>query len=207
MTPVVASPLPEWIVDHCRVTKTSTISIKKNAYSVPSRLIGQVVRVHIYDDKLKIFLGKNEQLEVPRCRGNRQSNINYRHVIWSMLNKPGAFRRFKYREEMFPTLLFRRTYDVLGCHFSERKTDLEYLRILHLAAAHSQKEVETAITLIFEDDSVPTFDAVKNLTELNTRSVPVLMPLEVDIDLNQYDELIEEDRDDTHKKSSTGDLP
>jgi hypothetical protein len=34
-------------------------------------------------------------------------------VIWSLMKKPGAFTRYRWREELFPSLIFRRTYDVL----------------------------------------------------------------------------------------------
>jgi hypothetical protein len=32
-------------------------------------------------------------------------------VIWSLIRKPGAFARYVYREEMFPSLAFREAYD------------------------------------------------------------------------------------------------
>ena len=58
MTPVTAAPLPEYTVEKCLVNTASLVRVKRNSYSVPSRLIGQVVSVHIYDDILKIYLVK-----------------------------------------------------------------------------------------------------------------------------------------------------
>ena len=37
--------------------------------------------------------------------------INYRHVIDSLVRKPGAFENYQYREDMFPTSHFRMAYD------------------------------------------------------------------------------------------------
>ena len=41
-----------------------------------------------------------------RVRGEREDNVNYRHVIGSLVRKPGAFARYRFREQMFPTMAF-----------------------------------------------------------------------------------------------------
>ena len=48
-----------------------------------------------------------------RVRGEREANVNYRHVIGSLVRKPGAFSRYRFREELFPTRQFRLSYDAL----------------------------------------------------------------------------------------------
>jgi hypothetical protein len=53
-------------------------------------------------------------------RGQRWARIDYHHVIWSLLKKPGAFARYHWREELFPSLVFRRTYDALRSSQGER---------------------------------------------------------------------------------------
>ncbi len=191
MAPVAAAPLPDYYEEICLVTPGSTIRIKHNTYSVPSRLIGQNVRVKIFDDKLEIYHGQNLQLEVERLRGKDRALINYRHVIWSLIRKPGAFKRYRHREELFPSLLFRRTYDRLLCEVSEANADLEYLRILHLAAATSQHDVETAIALLFEVPMNPRFETIRELLHDRVdKSSLGLQPLAVDF--SQYDNLIKE---------------
>jgi len=44
-------------------------------------------------------------------RPESADSIDYRHIIWSLVRKPGAIARYRYREDMFPTLVFRRAYD------------------------------------------------------------------------------------------------
>ena len=68
-----------------------------------------------------------------RVRGEGEANVNYRHVIGSLVRKPGAFARYRFREQLFPTLHFRLAYDALREWRGER-ADVEYVRILHLAA-------------------------------------------------------------------------
>ena len=43
--------------DRVRVTTSSTISIKHIIYTVPSRLIGMILKVHLYDDRLECYVG------------------------------------------------------------------------------------------------------------------------------------------------------
>ena len=42
----------------------------------------------------------------PRTIGH-QARIDYRHLIASLVRKPGAFAGYLYREELFPRLSFR----------------------------------------------------------------------------------------------------
>jgi hypothetical protein len=50
---------------------------------------------------------------MPRIVGKNQAAINYRHIIDSLVRKPGAFASYQYREEMFPTSGFRMAWDSL----------------------------------------------------------------------------------------------
>jgi hypothetical protein len=128
-----------------------------------------------------------ERLE--RIRGTDKEKIDYRHIIASLVRKPGAFGRFAYREALFPSLVFRKTYDVLR----DRSTpwaDLEYLRILHLAATTLECRVEQALEKLLADDVVADYETVKSL------AVPaqVIAWPEVRIaepDLGAYDDLIQ----------------
>ena len=182
------SRLPEYREITVGVKGPSTIRVKKNGYSVPSRLIGEDVQVRIYDDHLEVSYHGEHQLTVPRLIGEGKHNVNYRHVIWSLVQKPGAFRDYKYREDMFPTLVFRQAYDRLLERLGERRADIEYLRILHLAGSTMESDVEEALKLLLEEKQVPTHDQVKSLAAPAKPSVPMLAPLQVD--LSSYDRLL-----------------
>jgi hypothetical protein len=68
-------------------------------------------------------------------------------VIWSLVRKPGAFAHYRYRDDLFPSLIFRRAYDALRSQLPER-ADSHYVRLLHLAASTAESEVETALGLL-----------------------------------------------------------
>ena len=113
MREIHVAKLPEFVEQDVRVSEWSTVRIKHCAYSVPSRLMGEWVKARIFEDKIEVWYRGVEQLSCERLRGERRHRIDYRHVIWSLVRKPGAFARYVYREELFPSVIFRRTYDAI----------------------------------------------------------------------------------------------
>ena len=117
--------------------------------------------------------------------GTGQHRIDYHHVIWSLVRKPGAFAHYRYRDDLFPSLVFRCAYDALQVGAAER-ADRHYVRVLHLAATTSESEVETAIGLLLEHSQVPTFDAVRDLVRVP--QIPALG--QMNVNLQAYDQLV-----------------
>lgn len=183
--------LPEYRVESAVVTSWSTVRIKRNAYSVPSRLIGETLRAHVYDQRIEIYYRGQLELDVQRLRGEGGHRIDYRHVIWSLVQKPGAFARYRYREDLFPSLVFRRAYDALGESLDQRKADIEYLRILHLAASTMESAVEAAIVREMELGKCPWANVIKAAVAPQSVEVPEMATLSVD--LSGYDGLIAAD--------------
>ena len=183
--------LPEFVEVGFCVSEWSTVRVKHCAYSVPSRLIGEWVRVRIFEDRIVVRYADKTELDCDRLRGRNLKRIDYRHMIWSLVRKPGGFARYVYREEMFPSVVFRRAYDAIQTPHHGLKGDLEYLRILHLAASTLEADVEAALALLLADGSVITADAVKVLATAATQIVvPDLVPPPVD--LRRYDALLAE---------------
>jgi hypothetical protein len=154
-------------------------------------LIGERVRVHVYEHRLEVYYADTLELACDRLR-NGATRIDYRHVIWSLVRKPGAFARYVYRDEMFPSVTFRRAYDAIcAARSAGIKADVEYLRVLHLAASTVEDDVERALTTLLADDAVVTADAVKALC---APAAPAAVPaLEAPaVDLTAYDSLLAE---------------
>jgi hypothetical protein len=63
-----------------------------------------------------------------------------------VVRKPGAFARYRYREELFPSLTFRQAYDALCLTHGER-ADVEYVRLLQLAATTSERSLSCCAVL------------------------------------------------------------
>jgi hypothetical protein len=186
-------PLPTLPLSPCRelrvlVSRFSTMAVLGNRYSVPSRLIGSTVLVRVHAETLEGYVGTARAFTLPRLVGKDQQRIDYRHVIWSLVRKPGAFAAYRYREELFPTTTFRQAYDRLKS-LLPRRADREYVRLLHLAATTSESEVDTALALLLEAQTPPTVEAVRELLGL-TRPATVPSLAAPRLDLTIYDSLL-----------------
>lgn len=154
------------------VTAFSTISVEKVVYSVPSRLIARELKALVYPETVRVFLGDTLVQEMPRLEPGARK-INYRHVIAHLIRKPGAFANYQYREELFPTVIFRRAYDALKRERPER-ADKEYLSILHLAAMNSEQDVEAALAMLLEERQLPVSAAVRDLAQVPPSALPAM---------------------------------
>jgi hypothetical protein len=148
-----------------------------------------MVKVQLYEERIEVRFAGDLQLACERLRGEKRHRIDYRHVIWSLVRKPGAFARYVYREEMFPSLVFRRAYDAIVGDRPGVKADLEYLRILHYAASTLESDVQAALELLLGQGQAITVDAVKAITAGTAKpEVPDLEPQQVN--LASYDDLL-----------------
>ena len=190
MPPLNATRLAEFQEVHVKVTSYSTIRVAYNTYSVPSRLRDEWVRVRLYERWLEVRYGGEPQLEIERLQGRGGHRIDYRHIIWSLVRKPGAFARYRYREDLFPSLVFRQAYDAIHDQQADVRGDLEYLRILHLAAATMESEVEAALECLLDAKQVPDADSVRFLVDPDDQRTELPELDAYEVELGSYDQLL-----------------
>jgi len=116
------------------------------------------------------------------------AGINYRHVIDSLLRKPGGFRDYRYREALFPCLVFRQAWEQFNTWYAPRRADLIYLRILRLAAQTLESEVAGALQLLLDRHAHFTESEVAAL--LNWPVAPAPPVARGEVSLAQYDQLL-----------------
>jgi len=191
MRPLRVALLPEYVEEHVPVSRWSTVQTDRRIYSVPSRLIGETVRVWRYEDRVEVYLAGVRQLVMPRLTGEQTHAINYRHIIEWLLRKPGAFAQYRFRADLFPSLVFRRAYDRLCGDCAPRTADLDYLRILRQAARTMECEVERVLVDLTQRDLTPRWALVQEFWPAGPPAVaPALQPLTVE--LTAYDALLTE---------------
>ena len=188
LRPLPAEPLDFGRELIARVSRFSLIRVLNNHYSVPSRLIGARVKIRVRSESLELYHGAAHVLTLPRLAGRNQRRIDYRHLIWSLVRKPGAFANYCYREELFPTTVFRRAYDAL-LEARPVQADRDYLRLLHLAASGSETDVEQSIAAMLEANLTPTFDAVREQVVQHEPELALACE-KAPINLASYDSLI-----------------
>ena len=84
------------------------------------------------------------------------------------MKKPGAFKNYRYREELFPTSRFRLTYDYFKtCH--GRRASKEYLKVLHLAAYNSEEKVDKALILLLATETGFKVEDIQSMIAIDDR--------------------------------------
>jgi transposase len=175
----------------CKVTRFSTIRVLKNSYSLHSRLIGEQVKARIYADHIEVWYAQRKIERLPRLRGENGHYINYRHIIDWLVRKPGAFKNYRYKDDLFPTSQFRMTYDLLCCQCGLKQGNKHYLKILKLAAKESETLVNESLRfLVRRGDNIDS-ETVEAMVESGLRPPPVTDVKVDQVDLSIYDELLE----------------
>jgi hypothetical protein len=178
----------------CRVDQGSLIHVERNSYSVPSRLIGEEVEARLYAEHVEVWYAQQLVERMPRLRGRDKQRVNYRHVIDWLVRKPGAFAQYRYRQELFPSSVFRSAYDTLVSQ-DAATADKAYLRLLHLAAQESEAAVEAALRWWLSKSQPITAAAVAIMVKQQT--APAVPEVAIDaVDLSVFDDLLTEEEDD-----------
>jgi hypothetical protein len=142
-----------------RVNPSSLIRLQNSTYSVPSRLIGSMLDAYIYRDHIDLYFGRSKVATLPRAEDGIQ--IDYRHIIGSLIRKPGAFESYQYKAALYPNVSFRLAYDALKAGFSSASK--RYCELLHLAKMEGEHDVTSAIDLLLEAHLLPDKMAVLDL--------------------------------------------
>jgi hypothetical protein len=175
----------------CRVDQGSLIHVERNSYMVPSRLIGVKVEVRLYAEHLEVWYAQQLVERLPRLRGRDKHQVNYRHIIDWLVRKPGAFAQYRYRQELFPSSVFRMAYDTLVCQ-DAATADKEYLGILHLAAQESEAVVEATLRCLLTAGQPIVTAAVEALVK--QPAAPAVPEVTIDaVDLRVFDDLLTEE--------------
>jgi transposase InsO family protein len=191
MRPLTKAPLAAYRERRVKVSAGSLIRIQTNTYSVPTSLIGHEVVVHQYEWHLEVYHQQKLVQKMPRLVGRFQEGINYRHLVDTLLRKPGGFRNYRSQQALFPLPVLRETWDKFNEWYSERKADLSYLRILNLAAKHLESAVAAACAQLlqqaerFDDSHVAQLIAC-------TPPTPSLTMMPIQATFQQYDALLSE---------------
>jgi hypothetical protein len=187
--PLPSRRLESWKRVQARVLGSSLISVDRNTYSVPSRLIGEEVEVRLHAEHLEIRYAQRTVETIPRLRGRGKHHVQYRHVIDWLVRKPGAFENYRYREAMYPTSRFRMAYDALK-ERAPGRADRQYLKVLQLAAGQGEVLVDNALRILLAAGRIPSPEAVEELLARTDEIVPATHVYIEPVDLRIFDTLL-----------------
>ncbi|WP_185968647.1 IS21 family transposase [Paracoccus sp. M683] len=175
------------------VSSTGGFTLRKVFYTVPSRLIGHRLRVRLFDDRLEVFIGGTQLLTLPRGRaqanGKHDQVVNYHHVIHSLRKKPMALLGLVYRDKLFPRQEYRRAFEALCEHLSDRqacKVTVELLALAHDRGCESELAGELARVL--KAGGLPDLVALRAKFAPDPAQLPVVSVQQVS--LGSYEALV-----------------
>ena len=174
------------------VTSSSGFTLRKVFYSVPSRLIGHRLRVHLYDDRLECLLGSTLLMTLRRGRpqpsGKHGHVVDYRHVIHALRRKPMALLNLVYREQLFPRRAYQRAFEALLANDTEKRACRITVGLLALAHERAcEAELAEIIDVDLEAGRLPDLDALCRRFAPDAAAIPDIV-VEL-VSLHLYDEL------------------
>ena len=164
------------------INKEGCIRIDGRLYSAPLDLHATKVKVRKYADRLVIYDHDGKPAWEWPWATDTEGWVDFRHVIHWLWKKPGAFKRYRFKERMFPTESFRETHEKLSEWYESAQADTDYLSILRLATGSRRQirqsqggemlinEVDCALTLLLEEGKRFNFSHVRGLVETGTES-------------------------------------
>jgi hypothetical protein len=178
-----------------RVTRTGGFLVHSVFYSAPSPLIGQRLRVHVYDDRIEAFLGATPVVTHPRHRARRDGVrvhcVNYRHVIHALRRKPQALAGSVYRDGLFPRSEYAAAWAALSAALPRKDACRRMVDLLGLAHDEGcEAELAGLIAEALATDHLPDVRDLKPRLEPRRRDLPGDTPVQL-TDLARFDALLE----------------
>jgi hypothetical protein len=173
------------------VSTASTIDVRRVTYTVPSQLQHEVLRVRLYHDRLVCYLGVKQVCQLKRIypsgKTTRARQINYRHVIHSLVKKPQAFRYSQLRNDLFPSPLYQQIWQMIDTHMEAKLACKLMVGLLHLAATENC-ETELGEVVMQKLIKQQTLRLTDFQQQFKKTSVPPVLTI-VQHDLKSYDAL------------------
>jgi hypothetical protein len=184
----------DYSVVSLKVTRSSTLDVKKVLYTVPSKMIGENVRVHIYHDRLAFFVDQTLtctlQRAYPKAGQERGRCIDYRHLIHSLSSKPQAFRFLQFRDDLLPTDTYRQLWLHCDQQFQPRDACKWIVGVLRIAKDHDCEERlgHELLARINDKKPLPELKAIQE-RYLEHKATPVIPDRQHE--LASYDHLLQ----------------
>jgi DNA-binding XRE family transcriptional regulator len=144
LQPLPKYRLPDYEVLSVRVSRRSTMSVRRILYTVPSRLIGRRLEVHLYHNRMVGYFGRQPVVALPRMRVSETENrrgrcIDYRHVIEGLRRKPRAFLYCTWQHDLLPNEDYKALWSQLKTQFPLDEAARLIVEALYIAATQNQE--------------------------------------------------------------------
>jgi hypothetical protein len=174
------APFDGYIEVLARVSSTCLVTLQRNRYSVPCRLVNQMVAVHQYADRIEIVHNNAVAACHIRLLDSDQVSYDWQHYIAVIEKKPGALRNGAPFTELPAPLLQLQT----ALRRRERQqADRIMAKVLSLVSAHGLEAVLVAVELVLESGVLSAEHVCNVLARLKQTDMPV--PVETTLKLKE----------------------
>jgi hypothetical protein len=148
LQPLPKYRVPDYEVLTATVSCRSTIDGRCVLYTVPSRLIGQQLELHLHHDRIVGYFNRQKVVELPRIRVSDKTKrrarcINYRYIVEGLRLKPRAFLYCTWQQEFLPNDTWRELWSQLKRQFELDSAAVLIVEALYIAATQG-KEIAVA---------------------------------------------------------------
>ena len=142
------------IIKNAIVDKLSCICVKQNKYSVPDYLVGKVVQIKIFPQKIVVYCNQKQVANHDRSYKNHDFVLDIMHYRDTLTKKPGALRNSLAFDEMGENLK-----SIFFEHFVETPRDFVFL--LNVVADYGMKKIEKTIENLHKLNIKINYDNIK----------------------------------------------
>lgn len=174
------APFDGYIEVLARVSSTCLVTLQRNRYSAPCRLVNQMVAVYQYADHIEIVHDNAIAARHVRLLDRDQVSYDWQHYIPVIEKKPGALRNGAPFAELPASLLKLQT----ALRRRERQqADRTMSKVLSLVPMHGLEAVLVAVDLVLESDVISAEHVANVLTRLKHTDRPA--PVETTLKLKE----------------------
>jgi transposase len=149
LRPLPASPFPTWEQSTHRVNQKSMITVRRNHYSVPVRLVGTKVAARVGAREIDVLADGKLVASHPRVRGSQLRSARLDHYLELLKDKPGALEhslalRHEREQGRWPDC-FDELWTLLKERVGASEAARQIVDVLMLCRDHDPKLVELAV--------------------------------------------------------------
>jgi transposase len=202
LRPLPVEPFATWEDSSHRVNQKSMITVRRNHYSVPVRLVGARVRARVGAREIEVLSAGEVVASHPRLRGSQLRSARLDHYLELLVRKPGALEHSlalrQQREQGRWPDSFDQLWQALAQRVGASEAARQIVDVLLLCREHDPSMVELAVRGALAAGAIDG-RAVAVLIDRQTRPEPERLDLPdrlAELDrpapgLGEYDELID----------------
>lgn len=192
---------PDYEVLSAKVSQYSTLTIRCVLYSVPERLVGKRLTVHLYHDRIVGYFNQQHVVELPRIHVHgsevhrRARCIDYRHLAESLRRKPRAFLYCAWQQEILPNSDWREFWSRLKSSVDPDSAARLMVEALYIAATqNNEATVLNYLQTQFRHNTLTLVGLQRHFQLLaDTPAPPAIVVEQHNLDL--YDQLLHHESD------------